>query len=211
MTRKNTFGKDVEITLYPKPIQAELPIWITSSGNVDTFRSAGYRNANILTHMITQDIYALKDRISVYRRARVDKGFDPLEGIVSLMLHTFLGDSVEDVKEVVYHPFREYLRSAIDLEQLAARGGGVISGGLHHKGEPLPPEKVEELLDLTFERYFANAALMGTVASTAKFIQKLEVIGVDEIACLVDFGVAKEQVLASLEPLVALKEKFDIN
>jgi natural product biosynthesis luciferase-like monooxygenase protein len=211
MMRKNTFGKDVEITLYPKPIQAELPIWITSSGNVDTFRSAGYRNANILTHMITQDIYALKDRISVYRRARVDKGFDPLEGIVSLMLHTFLGDSVEDVKEVVYHPFREYLRSAIDLEQLAARGGGVISGGLHHKGEPLPPEKVEELLDLTFERYFANAALMGTVASTAKFIQKLEVIGVDEIACLVDFGVAKEQVLASLEPLVALKEKFDIN
>jgi natural product biosynthesis luciferase-like monooxygenase protein len=211
MTRKNTFGKDVEITLYPKPIQAELPIWITSSGNVDTFRSAGYRNANILTHMITQDIYALKDRISVYRRARVDKGFDPLEGIVSLMLHTFLGDSVEDVKEVVYHPFREYLRSAIDLEQLAARGGGVISGGLHHKGEPLPPEKVEELLDLTFERYFANAALMGTVASTAKFIQKLEVIGVDEIACLIDFGVAKEQVLASLEPLVALKEKFDIN
>ena len=52
---------------------------------------------------------------------------------------------------------------------------------------------------------------MGTVASTAKFIQKLEVIGVDEIACLVDFGVAKEQVLASLEHLLALKDRFDID
>ena len=72
---------------------------------------------------------------------------------------------------------------------------------MRHKGEALPPEKVEALLDLTFERYFTNAALMGTVASTAKFIQKLEVIGVDEIACLVDFGVAREQVLASLEHL----------
>ena len=211
MRRKNTFGKDVEITLYPKPVQKDLPIWITSSGNTDTFRSAGYRDANVLTHMITQDIYALKDKISVYRRARVDKGFDPLKGIVSLMLHTFLGDAVEAVKEIVYHPFREYLRSAINLEQLAAQGGGVISGGLQHKGEALPPEKVEELLDLTFERYFETAALMGTVASTAKFIQKLEVIGVDEIACLVDFGVAKEKVLASLEHLVALKERFDID
>ena len=209
VTRKNTFGKDVEITLYPKPVQKELPIWITSSGNVDTFRSAGYRETNVLTHMITQDIYDLKDKISVYRRARVDKGLDPLQGIVSLMLHTFLGEAVEEAKEIVYHPFREYLRSAIDLEQLAAQGGGVISGGFHHTGEALPPEKVEELLDLTFDRYFENAALMGTVASTTKFIQKLEVIGVDEIACLVDFGVAKEKVLASLEHLVALKERFD--
>ena len=178
---------------------------------MDTFRSAGAWDANVLTHMITQDIYTLKDKISVYRRARVAKGLDPLKGIVSLMLHTFLGEAVEDVKKIVYDPFREYLRSAIDLEQLAAQGGGVISGGLHHTGEALPPAKVEELLDITFERYFETAALMGTVASTAKFIQKLEVIGVDEIACLVDFGVAKEQVLASLEHLVALKDRFDID
>ncbi|HXH10268.1 MAG TPA: MupA/Atu3671 family FMN-dependent luciferase-like monooxygenase [Alphaproteobacteria bacterium] len=211
ITRKNSFGKDVQLSLYPKPVQADLPIWVTSSGNADTFREAGYRGANVLTHMITQDIYDLKEKIGIYRRARLDKGFDPLKGIVSLMLHTFLGKSVEDVKASVYHPFREYLRSAIDLEQLAAQGGGVISGGFHHKGEPLPPDKLEELLDLTFERYFDNAALMGTVASTARFLQKLEVIGVDEIACLVDFGVGKEHILASLEHLVALQERFDID
>jgi len=211
MRRKNTFGKDVEISLYPKPVQKELPIWVTSSGNADTFRAAGYRDANILTHLITQDIYALKDKISLYRRARVAKGFDPLKGIVSLMLHTFLGEAVEAVKEVVYRPFRDYLRSAINLEQLAAQGGGVISGGLHHRGEALPSDKVEELLDLTFARYFEHAALMGTVASTTTFLHKLEVIGVDEIACLVDFGVAKEDVLASLEHLVALKARFDID
>jgi natural product biosynthesis luciferase-like monooxygenase protein len=209
MRRQNTFGKDVEILLYPKPVQKDLPIWITSSGNIDTFRAAGERDANVLTHMITQDIYVLKDKISAYRRARIEQGFDPLTGIVSLMLHTFLGEAVEQVKEIVYHPFREYLRSAITLEQLAAQGGGVISGGLQHKGEALPPEKVEELLDIVFARYFENAALMGTVSSTARFVQKLEVIGVDEIACLVDFGVAPEQVMASLEHLVTLKERCD--
>jgi natural product biosynthesis luciferase-like monooxygenase protein len=211
MRRPNTYGKDVDISLYPKPVQPELPVWITSSGNAETFRAAGACEANVLTHMITQDIYALKDKISAYRRARVASGLDPLQGVVSLMLHTFLGETVEAVKEIVYHPFREYLRSAIDLEQLAAQGGGVISGGLHHTGEALPPAKVEELLDLTFERYFETAALMGTVASTAKFIRRLEVIGVDEIACLVDFGVPRAQVLAGLEHLVALKDRFDVD
>ena len=211
LRRQNAFRKDVAITLYPKPVQEELPVWITSSGNVDTFRSAGHRDANLLTHMITQDLYALKDKISVYRRARAERGFEPLRGIVSLMLHTFLGPSVKDVKGIVYRPFREYLRSAISLEQLAAQGGGVISGGFRHRGEALPPEKVEELLDLTFERYCEHAALMGTVDSTAKFIHKLEVIGVDEIACLVDFGVTREQVFESLEYLVALKERCDID
>jgi natural product biosynthesis luciferase-like monooxygenase protein len=211
MTRRNTFGKEVQLSLYPKPVQPELPVWITSSGNVDTFRSAGAWDANVLTHMITQDIYTLKDKISVYRRARVARGLDPLKGLVSLMLHTFLGHTVEEVKGIVYEPFRHYLRSAIDLEQLAAEGGGVISGGLRHTAEPLPPAKLEELLDLTFERYFNSAALMGTVASTAPFIQKLEVIGVDEIACLVDFGVATEQVMASLEHLVALKDRCDLD
>jgi hypothetical protein len=74
--------------------------------------------------MMTQDIYTLKDKISAYRRAPVAKGRDPLKGIVSLMLRTFLGDTVEDVRKIVYDPFGEYLRSAIDLEQLAPKGVG---------------------------------------------------------------------------------------
>jgi len=47
--------------------------------------------------------------------------------------------------------------------------------------------------------------------SNSALLHKLEVIGVDEIACLVDFGVAKADVLASLEHLVVLKERFDID
>jgi hypothetical protein len=68
----------------------ELPIWLTPSSTMNTFRSARFGDANVLTHIITQDIYTLKDKISVYRRARVAKGLDPLKGIVSPMLHTFL-------------------------------------------------------------------------------------------------------------------------
>ena len=79
MTRKNTFGKEMQLTLYPKPVQPQLPIWITSLGKVATFRSAEAWDANVLTHMITQDIYILKDKISVYRRAPATKGLDPLQ------------------------------------------------------------------------------------------------------------------------------------
>jgi hypothetical protein len=59
--------------------------------------------------------------------------------------------------------FRDYLCSAVDPEQLATQGREVISGGLLHTGEALPPTKVEELVDITFEGYFETTALMATV------------------------------------------------
>ncbi len=38
--RINGAGKEIELNIYPKPIQQDLPIWITSAGSADTFRSA---------------------------------------------------------------------------------------------------------------------------------------------------------------------------
>ena len=122
-------------------MQPELPIWVTSSGNAETFRRAGSLGANVLTHPIGQDLGQLTEKIPTYRAARDAAGFAPLGGTVSLMLHTFLGASRAAVEAKVRQPFREYLRSAISLEQLAALGGGTVSGGHHvapHDISPLP-------------------------------------------------------------------------
>ena len=131
----------------------------------------------------------------------MENGFDPEAGKVSLMLHTFVGKDVESVKAKVRKPFREYLRSAISLEEQAAMSGGVISGG--HKIQPhdIPPDVMEELLDLTFERYFREAALMGTPESCQEFVSTLTDIGVDEIACLIDFLDDYEAIMESLRYL----------
>ena len=200
----NSFGKEVELATYPAPVQIELPIWITSSGNAETFVSAGKIGANVLTHLIGQDLPTLAEKIDLYRSARERHGFDPDSGKVSLMLHTFLGTNRESVKAKIRAPFREYLRSAISLEEIAAQGGGVISGG--HKIQPhdISPGVLEELLDLTFERYFQTAALMGTVDDCRQFVFTLADIGVDEIACLIDFLDDYDAVLESLKHLATL-------
>ena len=48
------------------------------------------------------------------------------------------------------------------------------------------------------ERYFQTSTLMGTPQHCMAMVEQLPGIGVDEIACLVDFGVAREDVMGSL-------------
>jgi natural product biosynthesis luciferase-like monooxygenase protein len=203
----NPAGKEISIRLTPPPVQPELPVWITSSGNVETFRSAGAAGANLLTHLLGQDILLLAEKIASYRAAREEHGHDPSRGIVSLMLHTYLGQDMESVRAEVRKPFREYLRSAVSLEKEAARGGGAISGGHEIEPEEIRKDHLEEMLDLAFERYFRTASLMGTPALCMELVHKLEGIGVDEIACLIDFGVPTQKVLQGLASLAALNDQ----
>jgi len=38
---RNALGQDVAIGTLPRPVQPELPIWVTTAGNPDTYRQAG--------------------------------------------------------------------------------------------------------------------------------------------------------------------------
>jgi natural product biosynthesis luciferase-like monooxygenase protein len=202
---RNSFGREFQSTIYPKPVQAELPVWVTSSGNAETFVSAGRIGANLLTHLIGQDIETLAGKIALYREARATHGFDPEAGKVSLMLHTFLGADGERTRAVARAPFREYLRSAVSLEEEAARGGGRISGGHKIEAHDIPADVREDLLDIAYERYSRSAALLGTPSDCKELIWRLESISVNEVACLVDFIADKEAVLESLAHLDELR------
>ena len=204
-TRKNSFDKDVVLTCYPKPVQDELPIWVTSSGHVDTFISAGKIGANILTHLIGQDLETLSEKIARYRTARGEAGYDPKAGTVTLMLHTYLGTDAEAVRAKVRTPFREYLRSAVKLEVKAAKGGGSISGGHKIEEHEIRPEDFEDLLDAAFDRYYRRGSLLGTVSSCKGLVWELEELGVNEIACLIDFLDDPDAVLEGLKHLDALR------
>lgn len=205
---ENSRGKPVQVTLYPRPVQPELPVWVTSSGHVETFAGAGRCGANVLTHLLGQDFGALANKIEVYRAALAEHHGVRASGKVSLMLHTFIGDDLARVREQVRRPFREYLRAALSLEQLAASAGGSVSGGHQVAAHEIPAGAVEELLDIAFERYFSQASLMGTAASCEGLLLRLEEIGVDEIACLIDFIPDRDAVLGSLERLDTLRLAF---
>lgn len=201
----NPAGKELSLRLFPTPVQPELPLWITSSGNIDTFISAGALGANVLTHLLGQDVIGLAQKIEAYREARGQHGHDPAGGIVSLMLHTFLGDDIQRVKSEARLPLREYLRSAVSLERESAQGGGVISGSRHVAVEEITAKDMEDLLDLAFERYANTSALIGTPESCMDMIARCGAIGVNEIACLIDFGLSTERVLEGLTYLDVLR------
>lgn len=205
LSQNSPVGKEISIQIFPRPVQPRLPVWVTSSGNPETFKHAGAIGANVLTHLLGQDITMLAEKINIYRQAMREHNHDLRTGIVSLMLHTYIGASFEQVKSEARIPFREYLRSAVALELKSTKGGGSISGGKEIDAQEIPAGDMEDMLDLAFERYFESAALLGTPQSCTGLIRKLEQIGVNEIACLLDFGIETSRILAGLEYLDALR------
>ncbi|MGF1426678.1 MupA/Atu3671 family FMN-dependent luciferase-like monooxygenase [Kitasatospora sp. LaBMicrA B282] len=202
----NGSGRPTQVRLYPKPVQPELPVWFTSSGNPKTFAAAGAAGANLLTHLIGQDLGELTEKIALYRAARAEHCPDAGEGVVSLMLHTHLDADAQEAERRSRGPFREYLRSAVVLERKSAVGGGTISGGHTLPEEELPADLVEDLLDITYERYLHHGSLIGSPGSCGPMVERLTRAGADEVACLVDFGLSSSQLLGGIKPLIELAE-----
>ena len=192
---------EVEMRIYPKPVQPELPIWITVAGASDTCVRAGRIGANMLTNLLGQSVEELAEKIALYRAARADHCPGQGEGHVTLMLHTFIGDDVEAVREKVREPFCDYLRRFTDL---LSNFGRTLN--LQIAQTVLTEDDLDALVTHAFKRYFDTSALFGTPHTCLSMIEHLKTIGVDEVACLIDFGVDEESVLESLSRLNELKE-----
>ena len=67
--RRSGSGNDVEVGVFPRPVQPELPVWITAGGDPNTFRAAGEVGANLLTHLLGQSLDDLQNKITIYRKA----------------------------------------------------------------------------------------------------------------------------------------------
>ena len=190
----NGVGAETEIRIHPLPRQRDLRFWITCSGGVERFIEAGACGANVLTALLFQSIDELAEKIAAYRDARAKHGHDPNTGHVTLMLHTFIDNDLETVRSTVKAPFIDYMKTSVSLW----RHGSKDLNDLNQKQQ-------EELLEFAFERYFQTSALFGTPAACLETVMRLKKVGVDEIACLMDFGIETKRVLLSLEALNELR------
>ena len=111
-------GKPFEAKIFPPPIQKRPPIWITTVGNVESFKMAGERGFNILTHLLGQDVDVLAKNLVAYRKSWKENGHKG-EGIVSVMIHTFIGKDPEEVRKIVKEPFCNYLKTSFDLVKIS--------------------------------------------------------------------------------------------
>lgn len=207
-------GKPVEVQTLPRPIQKELPIWVTAAGNPETFQQAGEMGCHLLTHLLGQKIEDVATKLKLYRQAWRKAGY-PGDGHVTLMLHTFVGQDEDEVRETVRGPMKEYLRSSVDLIKQAAWSFPtfVQRGAANGKNpveimdsQPLSEEEMDALLEHAFSRYYGSSALFGTPQRCLELVEQLKTAGVDEIACLIDFGVHTDTVLEHLRDLKALMD-----
>ena len=196
-------GKLIEVGALPRPKQKEIPVWLTTGGATESFAFAGRLGLNVLTHLIGQSVSDLREKIRVYREGRAQCGKDPETGCVTLMIHTFVGPIGMDVYSIVRQPFRSYLASSIELI-------GTLAKSL---GRPFDPTQISEsekneLLDLACDRYFNQNALFGTASSCLETVEHLQDAGVNELACLIDFGIDTDCVLNGLVHLDALRAQY---
>ena len=67
--------------------------------------------------------------------------------------------------------------------------------------DAITPDIADQVLEVSFRRYFDTAGLFGTPARCIRMVDRLREIGVDEVACLIDYGVDADTVLSALENL----------
>ena len=205
-------GGQTEVRTLPRPVQDELPVWITAAGNPETFRMAGERGYNMLTHLLGQSKDELAEKIEIYRAARREQGHNPAGGTVTLMLHAFVGEDDEAVREAVRQPMKDYLRSSIGLIKKAAWSFPTFKQKTTGEDgqfttEHLSDDDMEQVLDFSFERYYETSGLFGTPERCLQLVDDLRARGVDEIACLLDFGLDAERVLDHLPMLGAVRSQ----
>jgi natural product biosynthesis luciferase-like monooxygenase protein len=192
----NGRGLEIQVQTFPRPVQPELPIWITSSGGLRTMSDAGHTGYNLLTHLLMQSFQEVENKIAQYRAYRVRGGFrEP--GRVALMAHTFLGADRGSVKEKVRGPMSAYLRNSADLMVKPEQRG---------EWDAMSQAARDDMAAVAFERYFETASFMGTPDTARSTIRKLEEIGVSELCCLVDFGLPTEDILEGLDLLSEVKD-----
>jgi len=196
----NPMGDQIAVQTQPRPIQKEVPIWITAAFNPETFRQAGEIGANVLTHLLGQTLTGLKSKISIYRKAWDEAGH-PGRGIVTLMLHTFVGEDDDAVHEIVREPMKAYLAGSLNLASANIESVAFLKEPEKIDVGALTDVDVDDALEASFEKYFHMSGLFGSYEKCLDMVDQVEQADVDEIACLIDFGVDSDTVLQSLEKL----------
>ncbi|MEM6684208.1 MAG: MupA/Atu3671 family FMN-dependent luciferase-like monooxygenase [Bacteroidota bacterium] len=193
--RINGKGDEIDVELHPKPIQDTLEIWITAAGSIKTFEYAGEIGANILTHLLGQNTEELREKIQAYRNALKANHYDPASKKVALMLHTFVSDDETFVRNTVETPFKEYLRQSANLIKPLAEAANLDI-----------ENDMDTVINMAFDRYYHSSGLFGTPTSCMSKVKMFKSIGIDEIACLIDYGIDETVVLDNLQNISKLSE-----
>jgi natural product biosynthesis luciferase-like monooxygenase protein len=200
ISRTDGSGHEITLRTYPRPVQAQIPMWITSTSSVQTWQTGAEHGLNVLTGLVDQSLEDLQQNAAVYRDCLREVGRDPGSYSITAMVHTFIGKPGDDVREIVREPMTDYLRAHLNLYAKFAR-----TQDLNIDVDTITDADRDALARFGFERYYKSHGLFGSPEQALPMVRRMAAAGVDEIACLVDFGLPAEIVLSHLGDLARLQ------
>ncbi|GAA3034674.1 type I polyketide synthase [Actinokineospora globicatena] len=203
ITRPAGNGEPVQIRLFPQPVQSEPEFYTAILSSPDSYRQAAARGLGVITNLMSQSVDQLAANIALYRETRAEHGLDPAAGRVVVLLHTYLGDDTARTRAAAFGPFCDYLRSSLSLFSQVTN-----SLGFSIDLENTPADDLDFLLTRAYDRYCTDRALIGSPADVEPIVRRLADLGIDEIACFVDFGLPPDQVTAALPVISELRSAF---
>lgn len=198
--RQNGAGKTFEVRTLPRPIQPELPVWLTAQSD-QTFRNAGAAGYGVLTNLNFNTPEVTARRVGLYRDACQESGAEN-HCRVALMLHTYLAASQTDAHAIASPALRRYLASNLDLRSQFTAGK---RGESMHAGAD---QDLSGIIDNGIARIYDWAGLIGSADSVAPNIERFAAMGINELACLIDFGIDQDAVIDGIERIGQLAEKY---
>jgi natural product biosynthesis luciferase-like monooxygenase protein len=200
--RRNGNGNTIDVSVFPKPYQREIPIWITAQSDGSCVK-AGELGVNLLTNLNYHALDELRSKISLYResfsrRPGYRESVDG-RGHATVMVHTFVGDEAV-IANQGRAAYAEYLRTNLDLQSERARGLGLTVNSTE--------EDIQFIISRATARMIDKVGLIGPPDRCLAQARLLAELGVDEVACLIDFGAEYEYVMTSLEHVALIAEEM---
>ncbi|MFG3054550.1 amino acid adenylation domain-containing protein [Kitasatospora sp. NPDC048239] len=184
-------GEILTVRTWPRPVQGRLPLWLTAQ-SAETFELAGAAGHHVLTNLNYKSLDELAERAARYRRAGGGGGR------VTVMTHTLVGARDQEARECATEAYTAYARRNLVLQQAHARG--------EDRGLRPAEADVTALARRSAERMVRSGGLVGDLDRCRERLAELAEAGADEVACLIDFGVPEDKVLAGVELLGELVE-----
>ncbi|MTH94601.1 LLM class flavin-dependent oxidoreductase, partial [Roseibium sp. RKSG952] len=81
--------EEFPVRIRPRPVQTEIPIWLTAAGNPESFIEAGTHQLNLLSFLALTSPEALSEKIEAYVNAFAanERPGSPAKPHVSVMVH----------------------------------------------------------------------------------------------------------------------------
>ncbi|MCI2286162.1 LLM class flavin-dependent oxidoreductase [Colwellia sp. MSW7] len=193
-----------EILTYPRPYHDKsIPVWLTTNTG-EMFEEAGRLGIHVLTSLITCDLEVCAKNIRRYRAA-LERYHPGKKGKVTLMMHTFLFSShtteAENIilSEKIRHTLSDYLKNFLGMSEQ------YIESNLSDTLDNIWDSNTQA--NEIYQYFLTNKTLIGTQSTCQKMLLRLKKADIDEVACLIDFGLSNELIKQGLESLSLLQKK----